>query len=152
MTDILDIAGVMAAFDLAWGEEVEEIDRAFDESIDADLYTWPRLTRRQNGTTASSPRNIVDTGNLKRSQNKNIISAEEIEWEWGADYAELNHNGGMSTYNGIPYYHTPRPWTQYAIAGDSSAPIEYQRGDAILNVPIDFAHRFDRHLAATLQD
>lgn len=138
----------MRATDLAWAEELEQIDDAFEAAISDERYEWPNQTRRKNGQTVGSPRDIVDTGSLRDSQYRNTITPEITEFGWTKSNPELNHNGGMSSYNGTRYYHQPRPWTQHAIKGDLSAPIEYQRDDAMLDVPADFERRLDAHLEA----
>jgi hypothetical protein len=145
----MDINGILGAVDRAWSEELNEIEVAMVEAISSDRYVWPNATIRQNGQIVTSPRDIVDTGGLRDSQYKNTITAEITEFGWTEDDPELNHNGGMNTYNGHRYYHPPRPWTQHAISGDNEAPLEYQRGDAILNVPEDFARRLSTYLATT---
>jgi hypothetical protein len=145
----IDINGILGAVDRAWSEELDEIEVAMVEAISSDRYVWPNATIRQNGQIVTSPRDIVDTGGLRDSQYKNTITAETTEFGWTEHDPELNHNGGMNTYKGHRYYHTPRPWTQHAISGDNEAPLEYQRGDAILNVPEDFARRLSTYLATT---
>ena len=142
-----DINRILAAVDGAWAEEMREVEGAMVEAIDSPRYEWPNQTIRANGEVVSSPRNIVDSGRMRDSQYKNTITSAETEFGWSEDDPELNHNGGMNSYNGHRYYHTPRPWTQHAIRGDSEAPLEYQRADAILNVPLDF----ERKLAARLE-
>jgi hypothetical protein len=144
-----DINGILRAVDATWAEEMREIDRAFVEAISDERYEWPNQTLRQNGEVVGSPRNIVDTGRLVGSQYINTIMPGDAEFGWTEDNPELNHNGGMNVINGHRYYHTPRPWTQHAISGDSEAPLEYQRSDAILNVPEDFAQKLSTYLELT---
>lgn len=40
----------------------------FTEAIEAPIWDWPRKTWRANGEVVGSPRNIVDTGALRDSQ------------------------------------------------------------------------------------
>jgi hypothetical protein len=141
-----DINGILAAVDAAWAEEMKAVERAFVEAISDKGYEWPNDTLRQNGEVVGSPRNIVDTGKLVGSQYLNTIAPGEAEFGWTDHNPELNHNGGMNTIDGHRYYHRPRPWTQHGISGDSNAPLEYQRGDAVLNVPADFESRLSRYL------
>ncbi len=141
-----DINGILAAVDAAWAEEMKAVERAFVEAISEERYEWPNQTLRQNGEVVGSPRNIVDTGKLVGSQYLNTIAPGEAEFGWTDHNPELNHNGGMNTIDGHRYYHRPRPWTQHGISGDSQAPLEYQRADAVLNVPADFEARLSRYL------
>jgi hypothetical protein len=143
----MDINGILRAVDAAWAEEIEAAEAAMTESFYLKDYYWPNATIRQNGDIVlAGDRDIIDQGDLVNSQYKNTITTEETEFGWTDDDPELNHNGGMSTYQGHRYYHTPRPWTQHAIRGDTEAPLEYQRGDAILNVPEDFARKLSSYL------
>jgi hypothetical protein len=48
---------------------VADVDAAFKLSIQSPQWDWPRVTRRRNGTTVGSPRDIVDTGELLASQS-----------------------------------------------------------------------------------
>lgn len=141
-----DINRILAAVDAAWVEEMEAVERAFVEAISDDRYEWLNQTLRQNGDVVGSPRNIVDTGKLVGSQYLNTIAPGEAEFGWTEHNPELNHNGGMNTIDGHRYYHTPRPWTQHGISGDSEAPLEYQRSDAVLNVVDDFAVKLNSYL------
>jgi hypothetical protein len=146
-----DINGILAAVDAAWAEEMEAVESAMTESFYLKDYVWPNATLRQNRKIVpAGDRDIVDEGDLVNSQYKNTITTDETEFGWTDDDPELNHNGGMNTYNGTRYYHTPRPWTQHAISGDSQAPLEYQRADALLNVPQDFEARLSRYLDANV--
>jgi hypothetical protein len=45
------------------------LDGALRDAIDAPVYRWPRKTRRSTGEVVTSPRNIVDTGELRDSQS-----------------------------------------------------------------------------------
>jgi hypothetical protein len=148
-----DLNGILAAFDAAWAEEMDAVERAMTESFYAKEYYWPNATIRANGEIVpAGNRDIVDEGDLVNSQYRNTITSAETEFGWTDDDPELNHNGGINIYKGTRYYHTPRPWTQLAISGDSEAPIEYQRSDAILDVPEDFARRLNSRLEALQVD
>ncbi len=45
---------------------------AFDDAIEASIYSYPGTTYRTNGEVVTSPRNIVDTGALKDSLSYTI--------------------------------------------------------------------------------
>jgi hypothetical protein len=144
-----DINRILGAVDVTWAEEIDAIEIAMTESFYSKEYYWPNATIRSNGEIVpAGNRDIVDEGDLVNSQYTNTSTLAETEFGWTDDDPELNHNGGMNTYKGTRYYHTPRPWTQLAISGDSEAPLEYQRSDAILDVPADFARRLNSRLEA----
>jgi len=54
------------------------------EEIKTTQFTWPRATKRRNGQTVTSPRDIVDLGGLLRSQRRDRPSATELRFTWGA--------------------------------------------------------------------
>jgi hypothetical protein len=143
-----DIDRILREVDTAWAEELESVAAAMADAFYLKDYYWGNATIRKNGEIVpAGNRDIVDEGGLVNSQYKHTITVEETEFGWTEDDPELNHNGGINTYNGTRYYHTPRPWTQHAISGDSEAPLEYQRSDAILNVPRDFEAKLAVRLA-----
>ncbi len=67
---------------------VQDLDGALRKEFTNPVWGWPGQTIRQNGTTASSPRNIVDTGALLASQRPpRQITPLHYRIEWTADYA-----------------------------------------------------------------
>ena len=69
-------SGIRKAFD----EVVPDLDREFTVKIQAPEYFWPRQTKRKNGSTAYQVRNIVDLGDLRRSQQNQKIN--NYTWEY----------------------------------------------------------------------
>lgn len=65
------------------------------ESIKAEVYEWPTTTRRKNGETVGSPRNIVDTGELLRSQSAPKVQENRLTITWGASYSGEVLRGGF---------------------------------------------------------
>ena len=98
-------------------QTAERLDAAFANAISDSVYQWPNETKRRNGTTVFSPRDIIDTGNLDSSQQ---LSRNDDVWTWtwnpksedGFGYALLVHEGitlrGGGTYKG-------RRWTARAV-------------------------------------
>jgi hypothetical protein len=142
---IIEIDGIVAAVDLAYRDTAIAVDAAFTAAIEGDYYEHPGLTKRLNGTTVGSPRNLVDRGDLRNSQSMTAIGPGEMEFAWMAPHAAVNYFGRrLVSGKLIP----PKPWVEQAIAGDSTAPIEYQRADALLNVPASLGERIRANLAA----
>lgn len=52
------------------------------QEIQTQQFAWPRSTKRRNGQTVSSPRDIVDLGGLLRSQRRDRPSATELRYTW----------------------------------------------------------------------
>jgi len=89
------------------------LDQQLKEEIKTEQFSWPRKTRRRNGSTVTSPRDIVDTGAFLRSQRRRRINLTTIRFEWGG-------SGGVtyagSIYQGIPGRNYPaRDWIKPAL-------------------------------------
>jgi uncharacterized protein with gpF-like domain len=78
----LRIPAILTAYD-------KVIYPQFKEEMKAVNYEWPRQTRRRNGQTVGSPRNIVDLGTLMNSQERIRDSATQLTYRWNAPYAAL---------------------------------------------------------------
>lgn len=68
----------------------------FQESIVEQRYDWPQVTIRQNGQAVTSPRNIVDTGAFKLSQERTMLNATTCLFTWNAPYSSLILTGYMT--------------------------------------------------------
>nr|WP_290224193.1 hypothetical protein [Trichocoleus desertorum] len=57
--------------------------------ITSDKWDWPRTTHRQNGEVVESPRSIVDTGELRDSQQEpEYLDENTAVIEWTAPHAK----------------------------------------------------------------
>ena len=97
---------------IALQEVVPELDREFTVQIQSVVWGWPKDTLRKNGTTAKKIRDIVDLGDLKRSQQNQKIGNYTWQWTWNVDYSATVHNGA-ALKNGGNY--PARPWTTQAV-------------------------------------
>jgi hypothetical protein len=81
------------------GEELSpELTQQFDEAV----YKWKGpefFTRRQNGQRVSEPRNIVDTGALRDSQQWKVRKNKTLIFGWGGGF--VNYAGAV--FFGLPY-------------------------------------------------
>ena len=89
------------------------LDKQLKEEIKTERYSWPGETRRRNGATVGSPRDIVDTGAFLRSQRRRRINVNTIRFTWGG-------SGGVTyagyIYQGIPGKNYPaRDWIKPAL-------------------------------------
>ena len=94
-----------------WAEE------DFLGEIDAVKWRWPNPTKRVNGETVESPRDIVDMGGLRDSQARENIGEARTVFVWnggkGEDYALEVHNGYVhKSGNRVP----ARPFTRETIS------------------------------------
>jgi hypothetical protein len=89
------------------------LDQQLKEEIKTEQFSWPGKTRRRNGSTVTSPRDIVDTGAFLRSQRRRRINLTTIRFDWGG-------SGGVTyagyIYQGIPGRNYPaRDWIKPAL-------------------------------------
>ena len=90
--------------EVAFNETMIELDKAFTKSIIDSKWGWPR---------GISPRDIVDTGALERSQNLDNTSKRfVVSFSWQTDYAPQVHEGTV-TKTGLVL--PPRRWTEDAM-------------------------------------
>jgi hypothetical protein len=91
------------------------VDQDFDQQMIDSSWQWnPGVeTRRKNGERVTSPRDIVDTGELLQSKRRTRTGRSSEEFTWTADHAEYVHDGYTARGGGtVP----ARPWTDNAIA------------------------------------
>lgn len=60
------------------------MDQQLKAEIQTAQFSWPRTTKRRNGSTAGSPRDIVDLGTFLRSQRRDRPSATTLRFTWDA--------------------------------------------------------------------
>lgn len=71
----LRVPTILTKYDAVLGPQLKE-------EIQTPQFAWPRSTKRRNGQTVSSPRDIVDLGGLLRSQRRDRPSATELRYTW----------------------------------------------------------------------
>lgn len=79
-----------------------ELNAAFQDAMGSEVWQWPRETIRRGSLNAqgkrgpgyrvTSPRNIVDQGRLRQS-NEYIISGTLVLFKWTEPYAAAVHYG-----------------------------------------------------------
>lgn len=94
-------------------KSVELYEEQARTEIKTVKWSHPRETTRRNGQTVGSPRDIVDTGELSRSQQPATFAkgGKEAEVKWDADYALYVHEG-VTYSNGTTT--PPKRWTESA--------------------------------------
>jgi hypothetical protein len=112
MTKInIDLTQLNKKLDQAFSKTSRNLNDKFREKIESVEWDWDRRTRRQNNTVVDSPRDIVDLGNLRDSQDMQIDNLE-TNYQWDVDYALEVHEGAMR-YDGT--MKPARRWTERAI-------------------------------------
>jgi len=87
------------------------MDREFTVQIQSKEWGWPKETKRKNGSTAGVIRDIVDLGDLLRSQTDSRIKEFTHRFVWDVQYSSVVHNGANLKQGGN---YPGRPWTQTA--------------------------------------
>jgi hypothetical protein len=92
-----------------WNDLTAYMARRFTQEINNEKWAWPR---------DPSPRDIVDTGNLRKSLRVSQPADPkrlESEFTWKAPYAGVVHDGAVfkrEDANGNPVTMPARPWTR----------------------------------------
>ena len=93
----------------AWGRFSAHVDSELTRHITEPKRDWPR---------GESPRDIVDTGDLRASQTMTIDPRPGVmvtKYRWSAPYAPAVHDGAVfkaTDAEGNPKTMTARPWTR----------------------------------------
>lgn len=100
---------------------------ALNNAMESNTWGWRAdgTTFRKNGEVATSPRNIVDTGALKKSLRLNI-GMGNINIAYREPYSRMVHYGGYIVPYGNPnatkVYMPPRPWILSTLNGENGIP------------------------------
>ena len=74
----VDESKIVGAAERAFKETAFLLGREFTKSISANIWDWPQ---------GESPRDIVNDGQLRGSQQLVFFGAFEAEYSWNTDYA-----------------------------------------------------------------
>lgn len=100
----------------SFNEMVGEFAQEINFQIEDSKWNWPRETVRKNGSVVGSPRDIVDTGELKNSQFIEDVSDTYKVIGYTADHAALIHEGYQIERNDGTVTDVPaRPFIDTAI-------------------------------------
>lgn len=64
-----------------------KLGQAIQTGFEDPVYGWPGVTKRRNGETAGTVRDVKDMGELQRSQEQRRISSGHQQLAWTADHA-----------------------------------------------------------------
>jgi phage gpG-like protein len=104
-----------------------ELKLQLDNAMSSAVWAWPNQTKRQNGSTVGSPRDIVDTGYLRSSLSQTLshnATTSTFKGKYKAPYANIVHYGGMIQNFGRPdtSYLPGRPWIKALFEGQNGIP------------------------------
>jgi hypothetical protein len=101
------------------------LSEALHKALEGSYWNWPNETLRKNGRIVSSPRNIVDTGKLKKSQK--VVTSYKggtlaVAISYSAPYAGIVHYGGYvrpyGNVNARLASYPQRPWVHGVLRGE----------------------------------
>lgn len=105
------LAKVDRAIAKGFQKTVETYATENEVAIESEIWKWDGYTLRKNGDLVGSPRDIVDTGELRDSQQEPVYpTPTTAKIEWTAEHALGVHEGFDSAGNPMP----ARPWTEEA--------------------------------------
>jgi hypothetical protein len=115
-----------------------ELFAAFQQSFTAKAWEWPRETQRTVGVVGS-PRNLIDTGNLRQTGTYQMSGPYQATFKWSANYATAVHEGALiypwGNRDAERVYLPPRPWTRAVLGQENVSGIRtYDVGDRLRNV------------------
>lgn len=128
---------IMKGIEKAFRTCAAELDGRFDEAISGSHWTWPRdslrglpgttvgqkakAAKKGGGNTVGTPRNIIDSGDLKGSKSMSM-QGFSAEWTWSVEYAAAVHDGARiqpwGNKNAASVELPARPWTNAVLEGN----------------------------------
>lgn len=97
-------------FERAFEGMVDDFATACQDAFDDPVWRWPTTTRRRSGETVASPRNIVDLGTLRASQQRPQVAGLNASITWNAEHAAAVFLGAVYEKRAasMPARHLPR--------------------------------------------
>lgn len=95
------------------------IKPALNEAMAQSVWAWPNTTIRKNTSDVSSPRDIVDTTNLRDSMDTSTAD-KKLVITYTAPYANMVHYGGITNPYGRSkesFVYPARPWISSLLEG-----------------------------------
>ena len=97
----IDSSKLDRAIAAALEETANELNESFHQSIIDPKWQWDRVTVRRSGEVAGSPRNIVDLGTLRDSQDFKITD-NKVLFTWNVPYS-LHVQYGYTSKSGTVF-------------------------------------------------
>lgn len=120
-------------------------------NLNSNIWNWPRETKRRNGTTAGTVRDIIDTGYLASKSSWKVSYTQKgfkIDYKNTAPYAGIIHYGGyVRAKDGKRTMIGGRPWA--SIIWDRPG-ATYNRGAVSGAKMVDVRGIVSREIAAAI--
>jgi phage gpG-like protein len=114
MANELKLKELNDRLDRAFRETAQDFAKAQIAEIESVKWGWNGITIRQNGEVVFTPRNIVDTGQLRDSLSLELRQ-NVAKYRYSVPYAAIVHEGGVTSTGNI---YPARPWIDTAIESD----------------------------------
>jgi hypothetical protein len=117
---------------------MEELAAEFQAAFSKAVWDWPRETQRTVGTVGS-PRNIIDTDNLRQTDSWQMTGPYQATFKWSANYATAVHEGARIYPGGnrdAARVQLPaRPWTRAVLGQENVSGIRtYNIGQRLRDI------------------
>lgn len=99
-----------SAIERAFSRLVKEFEGLQIEQLSSEKWQWYRQTLRKNGSLVGSPRDIIDSGDLRDSLEITNINEYAVKYKYSTNYAGLVHQGFSGQSNGKTINYPERPW------------------------------------------
>ena len=86
----IDLSKLNNAINQAFSDTVKEVATNAQKALKAKRWRWSGATVRRSGEIATSPRNIIDTGILYRSQQVRV-DRKSASISYSAKYSAIVH-------------------------------------------------------------
>lgn len=100
------------------------LDQQLKAEIQTAQFSWPRATKRRNGATVTSPRDIVDTRAFLQSQRRDRPNATQLRFTW-----DVKSEGGFA--------YAPLILTGYTTSKGTVVPGRNWIKPALINEPLE---------------
>ena len=88
----IDASKLNRAIKKGFEQTVKNFANQCTEEIESEKWQWDGITHRSNGQVVGSPRDIVDTGELRDSQAI-LIEGNKASVDYSAEHAVKVHEG-----------------------------------------------------------
>lgn len=93
---------------------------ALNDAMAQSVWNWPNVTLRKNTSDVDSPRDIIDTANLRDSVDIQTSGSNGLQIIYTAPYAAMVHYGGITRPYGRSsdsFVYPARPWISALLTG-----------------------------------
>lgn len=84
---VVKVSTDLGVLDRTFAGVVQEFAAECQATFDDEVWNWPVTTRRRSGEVAGKTRDLVDTGELKRSQQPPAVIRLSARLSWSATHA-----------------------------------------------------------------